>query len=67
MNRNVCKAILKDGSPCMRLVDDGQKFCPYHLSTQANKFKTALNWAGKGAALLVAIVAVVNSQMKKRS
>lgn len=67
MNKNACKAILKDGSPCTGLVDNGQRFCPYHLSKQANNFKSAMNWIGKGAALVGAIAVIVNDQMKKRS
>lgn len=29
-----CKAKLSDGNSCPNQVDEGQEYCPYHLSSQ---------------------------------
>lgn len=34
-----CKAKLSDGKPCPNQADEGQEYCPYHLSNQVSKAK----------------------------
>ena len=38
-----CIAKLPDGTPCPNQVDEGQKYCPYHLASQVADEKKILS------------------------
>ena len=40
-----CKAKLPDGKPCPNQVDEGQQYCPFHLSDQDAKAKNIISMA----------------------
>ncbi len=42
MTMKPCKEKLPDGKPCPNQVDEGQEYCPYHLSKQVVKAKNIL-------------------------
>jgi len=46
-----CKAKLPDGKLCPNQVDEGQDYCPYHLSSQVAKGKR--NFSIVGGVLMV--------------
>jgi hypothetical protein len=46
-----CEAKLPEGKPCPNQVDEGQKYCPYHLARQDADMKEILINALSGLGL----------------
>ena len=51
-----CKAKDSNGEPCPNKVDEGQEYCPYHLSSQNTVAKNILSIAGTVVLGVVAMV-----------
>ena len=59
---NLCKAELPDGKPGLNQVDEGQQYCPFHLSEQVAPWKKStlkalgvLGIFGTGAVLVKSV------------
>lgn len=55
MTTKTCKKILKNGQPCPNQVDEGQDFCPYHLSGDMSLLRKILAGFISGLSVLVAV------------
>lgn len=53
---NSCKGKDVNGKPCPNKVDEGQEYCPYHLSSQNTTAKKILSIVGTVALGVVALV-----------
>ncbi|MCL4300881.1 MAG: hypothetical protein KJ077_34410 [Anaerolineae bacterium] len=58
MTTKTCKALLKNGQPCPNQVDEGQDFCPYHLSRETSIWKKILAGITGVLGILVGILLV---------
>ena len=62
-----CKAKDSNGKPCTNKIDDGQEYCPYHLSSQNTQAKTILSIAGAVLGVVVTGVVAVIKIVTKRT
>ncbi len=62
-----CKEKLPDGKPCPNQADEGQDYCPYHLSNQDKKAKSIFTKAGAVLSVVAGVVVLVVKVVTKRT